>query len=218
MVRRMIAACLGLAAIMVLTGLMAAACFSTLAEKSRSTEESSTATTTDVPAPDVAGTAATGAAAPPLTEIPSSTDGPPLTQGSRVDFAKTAISVTRPRTPEVSVGECVGVGATLEKVACGGGGSIYKVVDVTADGSVCPSDADKSHGTERGAVCLDIDWMVGACMELNDGAKRVDCVPGGNRVKVVDVLNATTDVNSCPSGDRGIVYDQRRFVICVAKL
>ena len=50
--------------------------------------------------------------------------------------------------------------------------------------------------------------------------KRIDCTTRGtpNGVKVVEVKQHTTNVNTCSMSDRGIVYRQRQFVVCVARL
>jgi hypothetical protein len=35
---------------------------------------------------------------------------------------------------------------------------------------------------------------------------------------VIDIKQNTVDVNACGSADSGIVYQQRHFVVCVARL
>ncbi|MGY0498450.1 LppU/SCO3897 family protein [Nocardia sp. FBN12] len=125
---------------------------------------------------------------------------------------------------ELSAGDCVDVhAADIRQVACGDVNSRYKVTELASVGSQCPSDVDLAHhrtlpGGVDETVCLDIDWTVGECLDLaGDAVGHVDCaadVPG--RVRVLEVRHDTTDVNVCTIGDRGVVYDQRRYVVCVS--
>ena len=63
-------------------------------------------------------------------------------------------------------------------------------------------------------LCLDIDWVVGSCVDVSgDQPQRTECGPGG--VQVISILPDTVNVNACPSADRGFVYDERRFVVCI---
>ncbi|WP_227984956.1 LppU/SCO3897 family protein [Nocardia spumae] len=130
----------------------------------------------------------------------------------------------------VAVGDCVAGlvapapdgGAPVQKSSCESKDSRYRVTTKVADGAHCPGDADKSvaetlPGGATDTLCLDYNWVTGACMNVADGSpKPVDCavaVPG--RVRVVEVKHGTADVNSCSSGDRGFVYSERHFVVCV---
>ncbi|WP_068000170.1 LppU/SCO3897 family protein [Nocardia pseudobrasiliensis] len=122
---------------------------------------------------------------------------------------------------DVAVGDCVSVGeTTLEKTSCASG-SGYRVAERAAAGAQCPGDADRSYtrtlpGGDPDNLCLDINWVVGDCVDLSGGAPRsVDCATPG-RVRVQGIRPDTTDVNGCPASDRGVVYDQRRFVVCVS--
>ncbi|MFE7800636.1 hypothetical protein [Nocardia sp. NPDC057440] len=160
---------------------------------------------------------ATTSAAPSIEEFPSTTP-PPTTAGARGETGKQLIRL------QVNPGDCVevtGAGdtATLGKVACGSGSSTYKIIDKTAQ---CPSDADRTfHQTPESALCLDIDWVVGGCMELvPNETKRIDCAARGtpNGARVVEIKQRTVDVNTCSKGDRGIVYQERKFVVCVARM
>ncbi|WP_280339898.1 LppU/SCO3897 family protein [Nocardia neocaledoniensis] len=127
---------------------------------------------------------------------------------------------------EFRVGDCVEMGAGpagIQQAACGNANSRYKVAQLAAAGGDCPGDVDHEHprtlpGGVRQTLCLDIDWTVGDCIDLSGGAGRhVDCaadLPG--RVRVLEIRHDTTDVNVCTAGDRGVVYDQRRYVVCVS--
>lgn len=129
----------------------------------------------------------------------------------------------------VAVGDCVAAvvavpdaGAPVQKTACDSRDSRYKVTDKAAAGGHCPGDADRAvaetlPGGATDTLCLDFNWVAGGCMSVADGSpKPIDCAaaePG--RVRVVEIKNGTTDVNSCSDGDRGFVYKERRFVVCV---
>ncbi|WP_067847478.1 LppU family putative lipoprotein [Nocardia lijiangensis] len=167
--------------------------------------------------------ATTRSAVPTTSVEPEPARAEPLAEGmlSQASKAPTAI--------QMNIGDCVllGDGANaIEKAACGSGGSGYKVFDkVPADGA-CPADADKAYGVrvrdvQHGSLCMDIDWVVGGCMELvNGNPKHIDCAAGNSAkgVRVLEVKQGVTDVNQCASGNYGFVYNQRRFVVCVAEL
>ncbi|MBF6203930.1 hypothetical protein K8O92_08550 [Nocardia asteroides] len=131
---------------------------------------------------------------------------------------------------QAEVGDCVTLGgtttnATIEKASCGSRASNYKVIDKKAKSSQCSSDADNYYaetinGIEQGAFCLDIDWVVGGCMDVGgDDPKRIDCAGSSpaKGVKVVKIQQGADDVSVCGSGT-GYVYDKRRFVVCVQEL
>lgn len=156
--------------------------------------------------------------------LPTS-DAPPPTSAVRSTFDKIANGL------KVNVGDCVQIGrngetATIGKAPCGSQSSNYKVIEKAPENAGCPSDVDRPfndtlHGINRAALCLDIDWVIGGCMELaQDNPKRIDCAAKGtpNGVRVVEVKLNTTNVNVCSTSDRGIVYQQRQFVVCVARL
>ncbi|MFD4462098.1 hypothetical protein [Nocardia sp. NPDC058480] len=135
-------------------------------------------------------------------------------------------SVTRIPRVDLSVGDCVNLGASsadIQQAACGGTNSHYKVTELASAGGQCPGDVDRSQtrtlpGGVDETLCLDIDWTVGGCIDLaGGGVRHVECtapVPG--RLRVLEVRHDTTDVNFCTAGDRGVVYDQRRYVVCVS--
>ncbi|MEV0343388.1 hypothetical protein AB0H49_30660 [Nocardia sp. NPDC050713] len=166
--------------------------------------------------------ATTVSATPSTTRAPEPAYAEPMTDElSPASKAPTAILM--------NIGDCavLGGGAEgIEKAACGGGNSSYKVFDkVPADGK-CPADSDQSYGqrvrgVEHGSLCMDIDWVVGGCMELGAGnPKHIDCAAESTAkgVRVLEVKQGVTDVNQCASGNYGFVYSQRRFVVCVAEL
>ncbi|WP_282778700.1 MULTISPECIES: hypothetical protein [unclassified Nocardia] len=193
-----------------------AAVLSQVAERRAAAVENRGATTTSVAATETAvvdgatqpGIAAAAPAAPATSALVHKT----VSQGS----------------PELqlTVGDCVAVGgpdAALAKTACGSGTSAYIVTHLATDGAPCPSDIDHSHrrtlpGGEHDALCLDIAWVPGTCMDLSgDMATPVDCTAAApGRVRVVEIKRNTTDVNACSAGDQGFVYDERRYVVCVA--
>ncbi|MGO4615982.1 hypothetical protein AB4305_25960 [Nocardia sp. 2YAB30] len=148
---------------------------------------------------------------------PSSSKPAPTTKGGNTDF-------------EANVGDCVTLGgtttnATIAKSSCGSRAANYKVVEKKPKSSQCVSDADNYYaetvnGIEQGALCLDIDWVVGGCMDVGgDDPKRIDCTGStpAKGVKVVKIQQNADDVSVCGSGT-GYVYDKRRFVVCVQEL
>ena len=63
--------------------------------------------------------------------------------------------------------------ANVAKAPCGSAPANYKVIGKAPTNAQCVSDADSYYyetlmGDEQGALCLDIDWVVGGCMELAD--------------------------------------------------
>ncbi|MFD6397387.1 hypothetical protein [Nocardia sp. NPDC060249] len=137
-----------------------------------------------------------------------------------------AKSATKIPWVKLSAGDCVDLNvsaADIRQVACGDVNSRYKVTELAPVGSHCPGDVDRAQprtlpGGVDETLCLDIDWTVGECLDLaGDTARHVDCaadVPG--RVRVLEIRHDTTDVNICTTGDRGVVYDERRYVVCVS--
>ncbi|MFQ6226576.1 hypothetical protein [Nocardia sp. NPDC002869] len=181
-------------------------------------------TTEDLAAPAaVETTAATGMTetspapvAPPSVLVPSTV--PPTTTPSAVGIAGSANKEAKQAPPkvEVAAGECLSALGEKEvtKAACGSAESRYKVVAARPAGTACPSDADSGHTIGETTLCLDIDWVVGSCVDVSgDQPQRTECGPGG--VQVISILPDTVNVNACPSADRGFVYDERRFVVCI---
>lgn len=177
---------------------------------------------------DVQGTAvaASGAAdVPDVTTAPSSTRPTPsvpdttdIDKGGDVDI-------------NVEIGDCVELGgevddATIDNATCGTAASNYVVIGKAPSSDLCISDADQYYyetlrGVEQGALCLDIDWQVGGCMDVSgDDPLRVDCAtPGFDTRRVVEILQGSSDVNDCPDpATSGYEKDQRNFVVCVEEL
>ncbi len=131
---------------------------------------------------------------------------------------------------DVEIGECVTLGgtvddATIDNATCGSMDSNYKVIGKVVSSDECVSDADQTYyetlgGTETGALCLDIDWVVGTCMALDgEDPVRIDCNdPSSGGEKVTEILQNTDDVNDCTISAGGFVYSERRFVVCTDSL
>ena len=130
---------------------------------------------------------------------------------------------------EAEVGDCVRLGGTtddaeIDHADCGSAESNYKIISKEASSTDCISDADSYYyetldGVEQGALCLDVDWVVGGCMDLSgEDPRRIDCTASTtDGVRVVEIQQNKTDVNDCPSSG-GFVYDVRRFVVCTEDL
>ncbi|WP_280410592.1 LppU family putative lipoprotein [Nocardia asiatica] len=214
MSRQRVRAGITLAAFMVGTGLAAAlVVIAAVSMTGPADEPAKAAQTADAPT----------TTPPPTTEepLPTTTEALPTTSAMRGASNKSATSL------QVNIGDCVsfsGAGG-IDKTACGSANSVYKVIEKAPANAACPTDADRTynetlHGAAQAALCLDIDWVVGGCMELTpDNPKRLDCAaPAPGAVRVIDVKQNTVDVNACGSADSGIVYQQRHFVVCVARL
>lgn len=132
---------------------------------------------------------------------------------------------------QASIGDCVKLGgttddATIDKAACGTASANYKVIGKARTNAQCPADVDQAYyetlaGVETGALCLDIDWVVGDCLDLGgDDPKRIDCASksAAEGVKVLSIMKNSTSVDDCNVGNQGYVYDERRFVVCVTTL
>ncbi|MEV6770836.1 hypothetical protein AB0N05_19660 [Nocardia sp. NPDC051030] len=148
------------------------------------------------------------------TSKPGGTTGRP-DKGGSTDF-------------EAAIGDCVKLGgtsddATIDKATCGSKGANYKVIGKAKTNAQCPKDADQAYyetvaGVETGAICLDIDWVVGDCLDLGgDDPQRIDCHSTGaaEGVKVLSILKNTSSVDDCAGGNKGYIYDERNFVVCV---
>lgn len=165
----------------------------------------------------VEGTATAGGTSTAGETSTTTTTSAPLgaDQGGRVDI-------------DVEIGDCVRLGgtadaATIDEAVCGSTKSNFKVVGKAAKNAQCASDVDQVYyetkwGSERGALCLDIDWVMGGCMSLPDGddeePQRVECddpyAPGIERA--IEVIEGATDVEQCSEG--GYVHDEREFTVC----
>ena len=131
----------------------------------------------------------------------------------------------------LAVGDCLQLGGTTDRpeateVACGSAASNFKVVATAEDGAVCPTDVDSSYSM-RGAfsdaastACLDIDWVVGGCMNVDRGDDvdpvRVDCTDASvpHRQRATEILSGVASVDECGSG-QGYAYEERQFTVCV---
>ncbi|WP_054815236.1 LppU family putative lipoprotein [Nocardia arizonensis] len=159
----------------------------------------------------------------PKTSVPRSstsrpTSGRPTTtaRGGNTDF-------------QANVGDCVTLGgttsnATITKASCGSRASNYKVVAKAPTSSACVGDRDNYYaetlnGVEQGALCLDIDWVVGGCMDVGgDDPKRIDCSEHGVQpIRVVNIQQNSSDPGACSTGT-GFTYKERRFVVCVEEI
>ncbi|CCQ13872.1 putative uncharacterized protein [Rhodococcus sp. AW25M09] len=173
-------------------------------------------------ASEVSGTAVaiSGASIAPTTTSPPRTtpNAPPVDDGGSVDI-------------DVEIGDCVSLGGTVDEATiananCGSPQSNYVVFAKTPTSAECPADADQYYyetyfDIEQGALCLDIDWIVGGCMDLvGEFAQRVDCAtPGADTRRVVTILEGSSSVDDCPDpAQYGFEKDSRNFVVCVEKL
>ncbi|WP_280268592.1 LppU family putative lipoprotein [Nocardia wallacei] len=218
-----------------LTGFVIAAALSTacLAAAALSLMSSGDDSSSVQPRAAQVGTTTAAAPAPTSAEPPVQIAAPP-TESTPEPTAATAVNKDAserkdPAAIELNVGDCVEFGgAAPTKATCSTGGSGYKVTSKAPPNGRCPGDADRSftmppaHPDQapQGPLCLDINWVVGSCMDMaTDAPKPADCTrPPGKAVRVVEIKQGTTNVNECSSGDRGFVYNQRRFVVCVASL
>lgn len=172
---------------------------------------------------DVQGTAVAASGAADTTPVERTSTAPPsdttdIDLGGDVDI-------------DVEIGECVEIGgtdfdATINNAVCGSPTSNYVVIGKAPTSDDCIADIDLSYyetynDIEQGALCLDIDWQVGGCMEMvGEHPQRVDCsTPGPLTERVVDIVQGTSDVDDCPDPTT-YVYpkDIRGFVVCVEEL
>lgn len=184
--------------------------------------------TEDLAVPATAVTSATESSTPVVpaapagpSSAPASSSAPPTTTPSALGTAGQANKQAKEAPPKVEVvaGDCVsGFGEKeVTEAPCGSGESRYKVASTGPAGTACPTDADSSHTIADTTLCLDIDWVIGSCVDVSgEQPQRTECGPGG--VRVISILPETNSVNACPSADRGFVYDERRFVVCFADI
>ncbi|WP_067664067.1 LppU/SCO3897 family protein [Nocardia miyunensis] len=164
--------------------------------------------------------ASTIAPLPPLAAASSATPTPAVTTNKGAN--------QRDASAVVAAGDCVvgtGSGGTLTKTSCGSSNSTYRVNSTASSGGQCPSDSDRSvsqtlPGGAKNTLCLDTDWEVGRCMAVSgNSATPADCAdatPGTMRVQAIN--RNTADVNTCTDSNHGVVYKQRRFVVCLAQM
>lgn len=171
-----------------------------------------------------------GNAQPAVDVVPATSSAAPTTKATTTRPAPTTSN--RGGTDfQANIGDCVQLGgtvddATIEKASCGSRASNYKVIGKARRSTDCISDRDNFYaetlnGVETGALCLDIDWVVGGCMDVGgEEPNRIDCTePGSEPVRVVTILDDTVSVDSCPDeADSGFKYAERRMVVCVESL
>ncbi|MGE2836650.1 LppU family putative lipoprotein [Mycobacterium sp. SMC-4] len=134
---------------------------------------------------------------------------------------------------EMSVGDCLEVSGPPDRpeatpAACGSDESNYRVVAMVSgagtDTDGCPADIDSSYSKqsafsdESTTICLDVDWVIGGCMNVDSGRDpvrvRCDDTSAPNRQRAIAVMRGVADVDGCVSG-LGYAYDARDFTVCV---
>lgn len=132
---------------------------------------------------------------------------------------------------DMQAGDCLKIGGTYDRpeaseAVCGSQQSNYKVVSTVTDSDQCPMDVDSYYSMtspfsdESETVCMDIDWIVGGCMNIdpeNDtDPYRVDCSDSTapHRQRATEILQGVSNVDQCASGV-GYAYDERQFTVCV---
>ncbi|MFC4373912.1 hypothetical protein ACFO5K_07325 [Nocardia halotolerans] len=174
-----------------------------------------------------------GQAKPAVDVVPATSSAAPTTTASETTSRAPAPASQRGGISvfDATIGDCVAVAgttdeATIEQASCGSRASNFKVIGKGLRSTDCVSDRDNYFvetldGIETGALCLDVDWVVGGCMDIaEDIPTRIDCAESAVKpVKVVSVENDTATVDSCPDdADTGFEKHERRFVVCVASL
>jgi len=195
----------------------------------RTTTVNAAATTTPEATPETiaAPVSAPTTSAAPKSLVTRATSAAPLPTLSTAASPTTTTTTTAassttaaPAAAQVAAGDCVAAGS-LAKTACGSTSSAYRV---TSTGGQCPSDSDRSvpqtlPGGATNNLCMDTDWEVGRCMSMSGGAPTpASCdasTPG--LVRVQGIKQGTADVNTCTDANRGVVYKQRQFVVCVVQ-
>ncbi|WP_338887509.1 LppU family putative lipoprotein [Rhodococcus sovatensis] len=130
---------------------------------------------------------------------------------------------------DVEVGDCILASGTLDDAAalpapCGTPASNYRVIGKAPTNAECVSDADSYYyeelaiGGEQGALCLDVDWVIGECMDISgDIAQRVPCDGGtAPRERATEIVLDAVDADSCPDG--GYAHPERKFTVCTETL
>lgn len=162
------------------------------------------------------------------------------TEGSAVaaDSSGPTASTTSARTSydgvriDVTVGDCVRLSGPVEDpyivgAECGSRESNFTVIGKAPEPDACVSDADQTYyetldGTEQGALCLDVDWVVDGCMALpvTGFATRIDCTAptATDGFRVTEIVRGTDSVGDCTASDTGIEHPEREFVVCVDEI
>lgn len=168
------------------------------------------------------GTEIDGSAVPDAAALTTTSASVPTTttRAAEPDASSFDLSI------DVGPGDCIELGgtvddATADKATCGSMRSNYKIVEIVASSEECIGDVDQWFsevfaGVSRGALCLDIDWVIGDCIDLGgEDPKRVDCgTPATETEQVTEILRNTSDVNDCSLSEGGFVYAERNFVVC----
>ncbi|WP_435405184.1 LppU family putative lipoprotein [Mycolicibacterium houstonense] len=132
---------------------------------------------------------------------------------------------------DMQAGDCLKMSGTFERpeatrAVCGSDESNYRVLSTVTDSDLCPIDVDTYYSVrsafsdETQTLCLDIDWIVGGCMNVdpeNDSDPyRVDCADSSapHRQRATEVLRGVSNVDQCASGV-GYAYSERQFTVCV---
>lgn len=162
----------------------------------------------------------------PAAVAATASDSAPATTRSSAAGTTTPAAADVDLEIDVEPGDCVALGgtvdaATIDNADCGSSTSNYKVVDVVESADECAGDIDQTYyesfgGVEVGALCLDVDWEVGGCMDVGgEDPQRIDCSATAIQgEKVTEILTGTADVNDCSLSDAGYEYRERNFVVC----
>ncbi|MFD4458401.1 hypothetical protein [Nocardia sp. NPDC058480] len=174
-----------------------------------------------------------GYAQPAIDVVPATSTATPTTKPGKSTTTKPAPTSSKGGKTDfqANIGDCVSLGgtvndATIEKAACGSRSSNYKVIAKAKTSNGCVGDRDNFYaetlnGIETGALCLDIDWVIGGCIDVGgDEPKRIECSEGGTEpVKVITINKDSDSVDDCPdAADSGFKYAERRVVVCVESL
>ncbi|MGB2949981.1 MAG: hypothetical protein WBB62_05370 [Rhodococcus sp. (in: high G+C Gram-positive bacteria)] len=137
---------------------------------------------------------------------------------------------------DVEIGDCVRLGgtqanATIDDAECGSAESNFVVIAKAPSQEECPTDIDQSYyvtvgGIEQGALCLDVDWVVGGCIDLgSELPQRIECPdasaaePLTDSYLITDIWADTIDVERCPDpATGGFRYPERNFIVCFEEL
>lgn len=133
-------------------------------------------------------------------------------------------------TDDIAVGDCIALaGSAMSKQPCGSAKSNFKVIAKAASDKQCPSDVDSSYFAKRGfgaqgqALCLDIDWVIGGCMDVPDNSTRdpirVDCNDHSlqDKKRATQILTGVASIDSCSTA-LGYPYVDRNFTVCVEEV